>query len=137
MFDKYVKSVQGYELLPLRLVLGMAFLYTGIMKVINPPMITNMLDGLGFPAPVFFAYVLMVVEIAGGAALILGLLTRFFSAALAIMLTVALFTVHIPAMSQGYALVVDFFKVLTIITGLIALFIAKPGRLSLDAKYKI
>ena len=47
-----------------------------------------------------FAYVVMFLELVGGACLLVGLFTRFFAAALAIEMLVALLFVHMP---KGYA----------------------------------
>ena len=48
----------------------------------------------------YFAYVIMFLETVGGICLIIGLFTRFFAAALAIEMLVALLVVHLP---KGYA----------------------------------
>lgn len=50
--------------------------------------------------PYSFAYLAAFFEIVGGAALVLGLFTRFFGAALAILLLVAMFAAH---WAKGFA----------------------------------
>jgi putative oxidoreductase len=47
-----------------------------------------------------WAYVIMFLESVGGVCLIIGLFTRFFAAALAIEMLIALLFVHLP---RGYA----------------------------------
>src|SRR5258708_19955289 len=47
-----------------------------------------------------FAYTVIVLETVGGICLIVGLFTRFFAAALAIQILIALVFVHLP---KGYA----------------------------------
>jgi|SRR5580704_4469936 putative oxidoreductase len=47
-----------------------------------------------------FAYAAMGLELIGGACLVIGLFTRFFAAALAIEMLIALLAVHLP---KGYA----------------------------------
>jgi putative oxidoreductase len=54
----------------------------------------------GLEPALLWAYVVMFLESVGGACLIIGLFTRFFAAALAIEMLVALLIVHLP---KGYA----------------------------------
>ena|SRR3989344_336259 len=51
------------------LLLGLVMLVPGLLKllVIKPSAIVGMLSGMGFPAPVFFAWVLILSEIVFGA----------------------------------------------------------------------
>jgi putative oxidoreductase len=48
----------------------------------------------GLPAPLAFAYAAMFLELVGGAALVVGVFTRFFAAALAIEMLIAMFAAH-------------------------------------------
>jgi putative oxidoreductase len=54
----------------------------------------------GIEPALMWAYVIMFLEAVGGVCLIIGLFTRFFAAALAIEMLVALLFVHLP---KGYA----------------------------------
>lgn len=54
----------------------------------------------GLEPALVVAYVVIALELVGGACLVLGLFTRFFAAALAIEMLVALIVVHLP---KGYA----------------------------------
>lgn len=54
----------------------------------------------GLQPGLLFAYAAMFLESVGGACLIVGLFTRFFAAALAIEILIALLVVHLP---KGYA----------------------------------
>jgi putative oxidoreductase len=54
----------------------------------------------GLQPGALFAYAAMTLESIGGVCLIIGLFTRFFAAALAIEMLIALITVHLP---KGYA----------------------------------
>jgi putative oxidoreductase len=54
----------------------------------------------GLQPGALFAYTAMALESIGGVCLIIGLFTRFFAAALAIEMLIALITVHLP---KGYA----------------------------------
>ena len=55
---------------------------------------------MGSSRPSLFAYAAMFLETVGGVCLIIGLFTRFFAAALAIEMLIALIFVHLP---KGYA----------------------------------
>lgn len=54
----------------------------------------------GLEPSIAFAYAAMALETVGGVCLILGLFTRFFAAAFAIEMLIALLAVHLP---KGYA----------------------------------
>ena len=68
---------KDYSLSLLRIALGLLFLIPGIGKLMAPEGVTQMLGGLGFPAPVVFAWILLLIEIIFGLALIIGFKTRF------------------------------------------------------------
>ena len=93
--------MQQLGLLIARLVLGVIFIGAGWMKFGNLEMIQGMLGGLGFPAPVAFAYLLAAVELVGGVAVVLGIYTRLFAFLLAITMVVALLTAHLGDFEGG------------------------------------
>jgi len=81
-------------LLVLRLAAGIIFLMHGWGKLTGNPsieMFSGMLANMGWPIPMFFAWVVALVEFLGGIALILGICTRPFAIALAIDMLVAFF----------------------------------------------
>lgn len=63
----------------------------------NPSMISGMLGGLGFPAPGFFAWVLLLAEIVCGALLIVGYKVNWAVYPPMVILVVALLLVHLRA----------------------------------------
>src|SRR6476660_8836016 len=85
---------------------------------------------MGVPAADVMAPAVAVLELAGGAALILGILTRVVAALLGLDMLGALFLVHAPAgvfaANGGYELV------LLLAAAAFALALAGPGRLSVD-----
>jgi putative oxidoreductase len=85
---------------------------------------------MGVPAAEVMAPVIAVLELAGGIALILGILTRVVAALLALDMLGALFLVHAPAgifaANGGYELV------LLLAAAAFALALTGAGRLSLD-----
>src|SRR5262245_7355887 len=75
-----------------RLVLGHAFILTGLGKWKNFDRTADFFGTLGIPAPRVNAGFVATLELVGGACLVLGLGTRIFSLLLAASLTVALMT---------------------------------------------
>jgi putative oxidoreductase len=88
--------------LPLRLAVGIVFLLHGSQKAFGAfggPGIAGFaknLAGMGVPLAVAFAWIVMLVEFAGGLALILGLYTRLAASLIAADMLVAILKVHLP-----------------------------------------
>lgn len=85
--------------LPLRLMLGVGFIYHGWPKVFSAgghQLFAGMLGGLGLPAPGLIAWLVAWAEIVGGLALIAGAFLGVVSAVLIVDMLVAMFTVHLP-----------------------------------------
>lgn len=78
----------------LRLVLGVAFVYHGYGKLFGqtPGMeaFTGMVANIGFPAPMFFAYVAALIEFLGGIALLVGVHTKHAGYLLSLVMLVAI-----------------------------------------------
>jgi putative oxidoreductase len=85
-----------------RIVVGAMFLMhvSGKLNAGPGAVAANVLGKNGLEPAIFWAYVIIFFELVGGICLILGLFTRFFAAALAIEMLVALLVVHLP---KGYA----------------------------------
>jgi putative oxidoreductase len=82
--------------------------------------------------PQLFAYTAMGMEVIGGVCLIIGLFTRFWAAALAIEILIALIVAHLP---KGYSVGAGGYEyVLLIGVVLFAIAIRGGGPLSADAK---
>ena len=91
----------------------------------------GMLEGLGVPAPGMMAWVVTVIELVGGAALILGLLTRWAAVANSAVLLGAIFLVKLDVgliAETGAGAELD----LALLAGLIAVLVLGPGKPSLD-----
>ena len=85
--------------LPLRIMLGIAFLYHGWPKVFTSQGhqgFAGMLGGMGVPLPAMTAWVVGLAEVVGGLALILGAFVAIASAILIVDMLVAMFMVHLP-----------------------------------------
>lgn len=120
------KDMLDKALLVLRIVAGIVFVLHGWGKLTGNPsieMFAGMVGGLGFPMPMFFAWVVALTEFVGGLALILGVLVRPAAILLSIVMLVALFMVKkmtFPAADIDFALL-----------GIsIALALTGPGRFS-------
>src|SRR5215469_12573759 len=79
-----------------RIVVGIMFLVhvSGKFKAGAAAVAANILAKNGIEPALMWAYIIMFLESVGGVCLILGLFTRFFAAALAIEMLIALFAVH-------------------------------------------
>jgi putative oxidoreductase len=86
----------------LRVVVGIMFLMHVMTKFrIGPDTVAaNIFTKNGIEPALIWTYIVMALESVGGVCLIIGLFTRFFAAALAIEMLVALVFVH---MKHGYA----------------------------------
>src|ERR1700682_6491468 len=86
--------------LPLRLILGFSFIYHGFPKVSSlegHQTFAKMLSGMSVPAPGVMAWVVGLVEVAGGVVLIVGAFVVVASVLLAVDMLVAMFKVHLAA----------------------------------------
>jgi len=64
-------------------------LAAGIMKLLDPAMFTGMLESMGFPMAAVFAWIVIVVEVLGGAAVVAGFKLKWSVPPLAFVLLVA------------------------------------------------
>ncbi len=132
--------------MPLRLVLGIGFLYHGLPKFTGGGHdgFVGMLQMIGVPAPGITAWLVTVAEVLGGLALILGAYTTVVAAVLIVEMVVAMFTVHWSAgfnflnitgmTEQGLQFGLPGWEVnLLYIAGLAALMLRGPTHLSVDA----
>jgi putative oxidoreductase len=83
--------------LPLRLIVGLGFMEHGFAKLSKgPDAFAAILHALAVPAPHFMAWVTIVTELLGGLAILLGAFVSLVSLPMAVVLLVAIFTVHLP-----------------------------------------
>ncbi|NCO11340.1 DoxX family protein [Candidatus Pacearchaeota archaeon] len=122
-----MENNKGYGLAILRIVAGLLFLLPGIMKLMDPAGITGMLTGLGFPAPSFLAWILLLSEIIFGASLIVGWKTKYTTWPLVIVLLVATLTVALPGALENPMGWVNVLFHLVGIGALISIFLDGPG----------
>jgi putative oxidoreductase len=119
------------SLLVLRLAVGSVFAAHGAQKLMKGVAATaGGFENLGIPLPMVAAVVVIAVELGGGIALALGLLTRIAGGLLAIDMLVAMLLVHLP---QGFFLPRGIEFVLVLFGASVALAGVGAGALSLDA----
>ena len=112
----------------LRVVLGALFIIPGLQKLMNSAMIISMLGKMGMPAAGLLGWVLILSEIGFGAAVLVGWKLDKTVWPLVVILLVATFKVHIPAVFAGtpMALISVLFHILGI-GALISLYFSGPG----------
>jgi len=83
--------------IPLRLIVGYGFMMHGYLKLERGvDFFAAALEGLGLPAPHLLAWVTVVIELAGGLAVLSGAYLEWVSIPMVVVLLVALVTVHLP-----------------------------------------
>ena len=117
--------------LALRLSLGAVFLGTGWGKLHNLGQVTGFFTELGIPFPGAQAAMVSVVELVGGALILLGLFTRLAALPLMCVMLVAILTAKRPEIDGIRSLLA--FEEFTYLAGFLWLFVAGAGRASLDA----
>jgi putative oxidoreductase len=79
------------------LIVGYGFVEHGLAKIARgPESFAAILQTLGVPAPHFMAWVSILTELLGGLAFLVGGLVTLASVPMAMLLLVAIFTVHLP-----------------------------------------
>jgi putative oxidoreductase len=91
-----VNALTPYAAFFMRLAVGGVFLMHGIAKFERGIGATgHMLAGLGFPFATIFAVLLMTIETVGAICVLLGILTRAWAAAMAVVMVVAILAVKV------------------------------------------
>jgi putative oxidoreductase len=90
-------SVTRWAPIPLRLIVGYGFMQHGFAKLSRgPEVFAVILHGLGVPAPHLMAWLSILTEVFGGLAVLLGAFVPLVSLPMAVLLLVAIFSVHLP-----------------------------------------
>lgn len=124
-------KLQSYGPTILRVVVGTVFFAHGAQKLFvwGYGGVVGAFEGMGVPLPAVTAAFAIGAELLGGAALILGLFTRYATVPLAVTMLGALLTVHIGA---GFFLPEGYEFVLTLLGASVAIALTGPGALALD-----
>jgi putative oxidoreductase len=93
----WAAGAQRWALLPLRLIVGYGFMAHGIAKWSRgPEHFAQLLHQIGVPLPVVTAWLVTLVEVFGGLAILLGVFVGLASIPLIASMLVAMFTVQLP-----------------------------------------
>ena len=122
---------RSWGLAVLRVVVGIVFLMHGWQKlfVMHISGVTGFFGHAGIPLPHLAAIVVSLVEFLGGAALVLGVLTRAAAVLLAIDMTVAVLKVHLK---NGFFLPTGFEFAFSMWAASICLALTGGGAASVD-----
>ncbi|CCE10889.1 DoxX family protein (modular protein) [Bradyrhizobium sp. STM 3843] len=94
--DLMSSGIARWAPIPLRLIVGYGFAEHGFAKLLRgTDNFTGLLHALGLPAAKFMALLTIATEIIGGICIALGALVPLISIPMAIVLLVAIFTVHL------------------------------------------
>ncbi len=119
-----------YAVVPLRVVVGLAFVFHGYGKLFGGIAGTaGFFASVGIPAAMFFAWVVALIEFFGGIALVLGLFTRYAAGLLSVVMLVAIFKVHL---AKGFSGPGGYELPLVYLAGTLALFLRGAGVWSLE-----
>ena len=116
--------------LAVRIVVGVVFAGTGWTKLTHLPQITQNFRGLGIPAPELLTPFVSGVEFVGGLLMLFGLLTRFASVPLMIVMIVAIVAAKLDDIDSLETLLG--FEEVSYFVMFAWLGIAGPGPVSLD-----
>jgi putative oxidoreductase len=138
-------DVARWAVLPMRLLVGYGFIEHGFSKLSKgPDVFAGILQQLGVPMPQFAAWLTIGTELLGGLALLLGAFVVWASIPTALVLLVAMVTVHLPYGFSSVKLLsvsasgarlgpVGYELDLLYLAALIVLALQGPGPLSIDS----
>ncbi|MCJ8158364.1 DoxX family protein [Sphingomonas sp. LaA6.9] len=115
-----------------RVALSAIFLISGLSKIADPAATIGYIQSVGLPVPQLGLAIAVLVEVAGGIALIAGYRTRLVAAALAAFSVAAAVGFHANLADQNQF--IHFFKNIAMAGGLLQVAAFGAGRLSLDAR---
>ncbi len=134
MLSQIVKGWAPWAPVPLRVLVGIAFIGHGWPKLMNLGGVTQSFAQMGIPLPGLFAPAVMILEVFGGAALALGLLTRWVALGYVIEMLVTTLYVKVAPGGKfigGYELDVLF------LAAALLFLLGGPGPLSLDRRFRL
>jgi uncharacterized membrane protein YphA (DoxX/SURF4 family) len=142
LLAEVVETERATRVICVRLLVGLVFLSEGAQKFLFPNKLgPGRFVKIGIPTPEFFANLDGVVEIACGALVVLGLVTRLAAIPLLIDICGAIVLTKIPELRPGgfgsvegfWGMAHDARTDFAMLLGLIFLLAVGPGRWSLDA----
>jgi putative oxidoreductase len=132
--DSVAMSTSDFVLLVARVLLGWIFVRSGYGKVMDMGAFAATFPNRGLPT--FLAYIAAPFEFFGGICILLGLATRYVAAIFVVFMLVATFSSHaywtFTDAAQRRIQDVNFYKNISMLGGILYLFVTGPGRLSVD-----
>jgi len=122
-------KIEDYGPSVLRLGLGLLFIIPGWGKLMAPAGIIGMLGNIGFPAPAFFGWVLLLSELVFGLTVLIGYKVKYSVWPLLVILVVATVTVYLPDLAANKIMILFH---LVGIAALVSLYLTGPGALAVD-----
>lgn len=116
-------------LLVARILLVIMFLVSGIPMLLGPSGFAGYMGSIGMPAPMLVTWLIIALKVLGGIAILVGFLTRWFAYAFAAFCVATAFIGHFSAEEMQV-----FWKNIAVAGGFLALSVAGPGALSVDAR---
>lgn len=123
-------GVANFALLVLRVFLGLAMIFMGVMKIPPSEEMVELVARIGFPMPHLFATIAGLLEIVGGVCLVLGIFTRWGALFIMVVVLTAVIFVHANDPFR-----VRFLPLLVLFTSFQFLLIG-AGKISIDAKLR-
>lgn len=115
-----------------RAFLSAIFIISGVSKITAPAGMIGYIESVGLPLPALALALAILVEVAGGVALILGYRTRLVAAGLAAFTVITALAFHNQLGDQNQF--IHFFKNIAMAGGLLQVVAFGAGRFSLDAR---
>ncbi|MDR7098957.1 putative oxidoreductase [Lysobacter niabensis] len=115
-----------------RLLMAAIFLISGVGKIANAEATAGYIASVGLPLPQVALVIAIVIEVVGGAALVVGYRTRLVATVLALFCIATAVSFHAAFGDQNQF--IHFFKNLTMAGGFLQIVAFGPGALSVDAK---
>jgi putative oxidoreductase len=133
--DRCAASCHGVVALLGRLAMGWIFVQSGFGKLTDVAGFAAVLAKRGVPAPSFFGWLGAIVEFGGGLLIIFGVKIRYAAILMVLFVIVATAISHRYWEFTGADLAIqrsNFWKNVTIVGGLLFMFLAGAGRYSVD-----
>ena len=129
--DVRVARFAKWGMVPLRIVVGLVFLMHGAQKlfVFGVAGTADIMGKLGLPLPTLCALIVIVVELVGGAAILLGAFARLAGALLAFEMVIAILVARLHG---GFFAPYGYEFELTLLGACLTFALGGPGQLSLE-----
>ena len=126
-----IAGLAKWGMLPLRVAVGLVFLMHGAQKlfVFGVAGTTDIMAKLGLPVPMLCALIVIIVELVGGAAILLGAFTRLAGALLAFEMIVAILVARLHG---GFFAPYGYEFELTLLGASLTFALHGPGRISIE-----